>query len=100
MNFFFGFTTNTYETSLIIPNFTNYKHLGSKINVCCGFIKNNKWVFEVLKDLKNDNFVVVEPSAVTNSNIFFLASYKEIQNFNKHNNLVKFQNTFNYLLDE
>ena len=86
MNFFFGFTTNTYETSLIIPNFINYKHLGSKINVCCGFIKNNKWVFEVLKDLKNDNFFVVEPSSdVTNSDTF---------------NLVKFQNTFNYLLDE
>ena len=88
MNFFFGFTTNTYETSLIIPNFTNYKHLGSNLNVCCGFIKNNKWFFEVLKNLKNDDFFVVEPSAVTNSNIFFLASDKEIQNFNKHNNLV------------
>ena len=68
MNYFFGFKTNEYNTSLTIPKFSNYKNLDDNVTLYSAKIKNNRWVFDQCAHDENKNFFYLDSELVNNDN--------------------------------
>ena len=85
MNFFFGIKSNFFKSKLQIPKFKNQdNNFTDKINLYCIKVKDKNWKLKNLSNVNQDRFFYyLGDSEIDNDNIFFLASSKEISNFEK-----------------
>ncbi len=96
MNFFFGIKNEEFTSNIQIPIFQNRKPNPIKISLFKGYVKNNAWKFEQLKNNKiNNDFFEIKENEISNDDIFFLANQNDFNSFkeNKLVNFNKFTNT-------
>lgn len=92
MNLFFGLKSDFIKSSLQIPKFKN------KINKTCNLDlfeaapNKDQWEFKKVLNINFEkNFYFIDFEQISNSNFFFLANEKQINNFPK-NNLYAYNN--------
>jgi hypothetical protein len=91
MNYFFGVNNSEFSSELQIPLFQNRNRKPSNLLLYEATIHNNEWKIKQIDNRKiNKDFYFLNSKDITNSNIFFLASPKDLeikknklQNFNK-----------------
>lgn len=91
MNYFFGINNSEFSSELQIPLFQNRNKKPSNLLLYEATIHNNEWKIKQIDNRKiNKDFYFLNSKDITNSNIFFLASPKDLeikknklQNFNK-----------------
>ena len=91
MNYFFGINNSEFSSELQIPLFQNRSKKPSNLLLYEATIHNNEWKIKQIDNRQiNKDFYLLNSKDITNSNIFFLASPKDLevkknklQNFNK-----------------
>lgn len=91
MNYFFGINNSKFSSELQIPLFQNRNKTSSNLSLYEATIHNNEWKIKQIDNRQiNKDFYLLNSKDITNSNIFFLASPKDLgvkknklQNFNK-----------------
>lgn len=91
MNYFFGINNSEFSSELQIPLFQNRNKKPSNLLLYEATINNNEWKIKQIDNRQiNKDFYLLNSKDITNSNIFFLASPKDLevkknklQNFNK-----------------
>lgn len=91
MNYFFGINNSEFSSELQIPLFQNRNKKPSNLLLYEATIHNNEWKIKQIDNRQiNKDFYLLNSKDITNSNIFFLASPKDLevkknklQNFNK-----------------
>jgi len=91
MNYFFGINNSEFSSELQIPLFQNRNKKPSNLLLYEATIHNNEWKIKQIYNRQiNKDFYLLNSKDITNSNIFFLASPKDLevkknklQNFNK-----------------
>jgi len=91
MNYFFGINNSEFSSELQIPLFQNRNKKPSNLLLYEATIHNNEWKIKQINNRKiNKDFYFLNSKDITNSNIFFLASPKDLElknikleNFNK-----------------
>jgi len=89
MNYFFGISNCEFSSELQIPLFQNRNEKSSNLLLYEATIHNNEWKIKQIDNRKiNKDFYFLNSKDITNSNIFFLASPKDLEL--KHNKLENF----------
>ena len=91
MNYFFGINNSEFSSELQIPLFQNRNKKPSNLLLYEATIHSNEWKIKQIDNRQiNKDFYLLNSKDITNSNIFFLASPKDLevkknklQNFNK-----------------
>jgi hypothetical protein len=80
MNYFFGINNFEFKSELQIANFQNNGFQLKNIKLFRAYIQNDKWNFnELQKNKINNDFFLVKNNELNNSDIFFLAFDKDIE---------------------
>jgi hypothetical protein len=95
MNYFFGINNAEFSSELQIPLFQNRNKKPSNLLLYEATIHNNEWKIKQINNRKiNKDFYFLNSKDITNSNIFFLASPKDLElKNNKLENFNKFTET-------
>jgi len=95
MNYFFGINNSEFSSELQIPLFQNKNKKPSNLLLYEATIHNNEWKIKQIDNKKiNKDFYLLNSKDITNSNIFFLASPKDLEaRINKLQNFNKFTET-------
>ena len=95
MNYFFGINNSEFSSELQIPLFQNRNKKPSNLLLYEATIYNNEWKIKQIDNRKiNKDFYFLNSKDITNSNIFFLASPKDLEvKKNKLENFNKFTET-------
>jgi hypothetical protein len=95
MNYFFGINNSEFSSELQIPLFQNRNKKPSNLLLYEATIYNNEWKIKQIDNRQiNKDFYLLNSKDITNSNIFFLASPKDLEvKKNKLENFNKFTET-------
>ena len=95
MNYFFGVNNSEFSSELQIPLFQNRNRKPSNLLLYEATIYNNEWKIKQIDNRQiNKDFYLLNSKDITNSNIFFLASPKDLEvKKNKLENFNKFTET-------
>ena len=99
MNYFFSIKTDKIKSQLTIPKFQYSGKKNEKNRIYKACIGNNKWVVNEPIFDQNNNFYFIDESELSNENIFFLATEKELEkiknrDFLRLDNISLFTDTF------
>lgn len=82
MNFFFGIKNNEFSSKIQIPTFQNRSGVAETINLFKAYTDDNKWKIEELKNKQIDkHFFLLNEEDTSNTDIYFLANKKDIENY-------------------
>ena len=80
MNYFFGINNSEFSSELQIPLFQNRNKKPSNLLLYEATINNNEWKIKQIDNRQiNKDFYLLNSKDITNSNIFFLASPKDLE---------------------
>ena len=99
MHLFFGLNNELFYSNIIIPKFSFKDSFFNECILCKINIVDQSWKISLLDDIENDkNFFYLKENKVKNNDIFFLATKKQIELFdkNKINDLGSFTSQKNY----
>ena len=84
MNYFFGLKSNFFTSQITIPRFQNRGDTNLNYNLYELSIENYLWNIKKLENLEiNDDFFLITKDKINNDKIFFLATTKNLNNFDK-----------------
>ena len=82
MNFFFGIKNNEFSSKIQIPTFQNRSGVAETISLFKAYTDDNKWKIEELKNKQIDkHFFLLNEEDTSNTDIYFLANKKDIENY-------------------
>jgi len=84
MNYFFGLKSNFFTSQITVPRFQNRGDANLNYNLYELSIENYLWSIKKLENLEiNDDFFLITKDKIDNDKIFFLATEKDLNNFDK-----------------